>query len=113
MRAPLEYGDNFPVTGIWDPTVPWRFPQHIVRPKSVFGSFTQILPWLMLGVGVMVGVLWLSWRTEHLTGNSSFLDKDAVPGMLNKASVPLQGPPLAPVQASPRTRPVRGRSRLA
>ena len=61
-RVPIEYGDNFPVTRAesWNPTVPWRFPNHEVQPKR--SAIAQLLPWLMLGLGMTLGILWMSWR---------------------------------------------------
>ena len=60
MRIPLEYGDNFPVLpGSWNPAVPWRFP----RQRS-FRSRPVILPWITLGLGIVLGVLWMSRRVE-------------------------------------------------
>lgn len=61
MRAPLEYGDNFPVpSGSWSPSVPWRFPK--LEPQLTRTSgLRQILPWLMLVVGVSLGILLMSW----------------------------------------------------
>ena len=73
MKAPIEYGDNFPVVPSaesWDPTVPWRFPQHEIRLTPI--SWVQrVLPWLMLLVGMVVGVLWMSWHSPiSLVGKS-------------------------------------------
>ena len=64
MRTPLEYGDNFPVpTGSWNPAEPWRFPKHeVLSPQR--GMLRYALPWITLGLGVSLGILWMSWRTE-------------------------------------------------
>ena len=64
MRPPLEYGDNFPVAaGQWNPAEPWRFPKHevIVRRR---GPLSYVLPWITLGLGLTVGILWMAWRTD-------------------------------------------------
>ena len=66
MRIPLEYGDNFPVpSGFWRPTVPWRFPNHEMFPKKENG-FTRLLPWVTLGLGVTLGILWMNWHLEGM-----------------------------------------------
>lgn len=60
MRIPLEYGDNFPVpSGSWKPSVPWRFPQQHLPGRS--GWLAAVLPWVTLGVGVLLGILWMGW----------------------------------------------------
>jgi hypothetical protein len=92
VRPPLEYGDNFPVpTGSWNPTVPWRFPNTEIRPRR-FSMLKIVLPWLTLGLGVTLGILWMSWRT----GEGTALEAP-VP-------VPASGAP-APVQSAPVRRP--------
>ena len=64
MRPPLEYGDNFPVpTGVWNPAEPWRFPRHELLPSRQ-GLLSRALPWITLGLGVSLGILWMSWRSE-------------------------------------------------
>ena len=64
MRPPLEYGDNFPVpTGGGNPAEPWRFPRHELLPARQ-GLLTRALPWITLGLGVSLGILWMSWRAE-------------------------------------------------
>lgn len=64
MRPPLEYGDNFPVpTGVWNPAEPWRFPRHEILPSRL-GMLSTALPWITLGLGISMGILWMSWRTE-------------------------------------------------
>ncbi len=62
MRPPLEYGDNFPVpTGGWNPAEPWRFPKHeVLTPRQ--GLLGIALPWITLGLGVTLGILWMNWR---------------------------------------------------
>ena len=64
MRPPLEYGDNFPVpSGVWNPAEPWRFPKYeVTAPRQ--GLLSYVLPWITLGLGVSLGILWMSWRTE-------------------------------------------------
>ncbi len=72
MKAPIEYGDNFPVvpSESWNPAVPWRFPQHEIRLKPA-SRLQQVLPWIMLVVGVVLGVLWMSWHAPiSLVGKS-------------------------------------------
>ncbi len=65
MRPPLEYGDNFPVPpGAWNPAVPWRFPNTEIRPGRP-SVLRIVLPWLTLGIGVTLGILWMNWRTEE------------------------------------------------
>ena len=62
MRTPLEYGDNFPVPmGRWNPAEPWRFPKHEVL-SSRPGLLGIVLPWITLGLGVTLGILWMNWR---------------------------------------------------
>lgn len=63
MRIPLEYGDNFPVvpTGGWNPAVPWRFPKQEILPRGS-GRLSRILPWITLGLGMTLGILWMTWR---------------------------------------------------
>jgi len=64
VRPPLEYGDNFPVpTGVWNPAEPWRFPRHELLPSRQ-GVLNRALPWITLGLGISLGILWMSWRTE-------------------------------------------------
>ena len=67
MKTPIEYGDNFPVLsnrGLWDPRAPWSFPKHRVRVEPTM--LQQILPWVMLAVGMAGGILWMSWRLPML-----------------------------------------------
>lgn len=62
MRIPLEYGDNFPVlSGSWNPAVPWRFPRHELVPARR-GWWSFLLPWVTLGVGMTLGILWMNWH---------------------------------------------------
>lgn len=69
MRPPLEYGDNFPVpTGVWNPAEPWRFPRHELLP-SRRGLLSRALPWITLGLGISLGILWMSWRTQEVGMN--------------------------------------------
>ncbi len=105
MRPPLEYGDNFPVpTGVWNPAEPWRFPQHEIFP-SRRGPLSFALPWITLGLGISLGILWMSWRTELV-------------GMKPAGGDVLKGPRQEEVlqtPAAPGSRPAqfRQRSRLA
>jgi hypothetical protein len=69
VRPPLEYGDNFPVpTGVWNPAEPWRFPRHELLP-SRRGLLSRALPWVTLGLGISLGILWMSWQTEGVGMN--------------------------------------------
>ena len=107
MRPPLEYGDNFPVTvGSWNPTVPWRFPRSEGYGRKT-SLFSRALPWITLGLGVTLGVLWMSWRMEVPAKGSP----DA-PGGVRQEEV-LRAPSVAPAKAAPVARPARLRSRLA
>lgn len=93
MRAPLEYGDNFPVpSGLWDPRVPWRFPngEEPLRRPSLLG---HLMPWVMLGLGMTLGVLWMSGSERH-------------PPVSPRDSGELAPPPASePKQILPRYRP--------
>ena len=62
---PDYYGDNFPVpsSGSWDPAVPWRFPRHGIKLSDPPVS-DRVLPWVMFGVGLGLGVLLMSWQVE-------------------------------------------------
>lgn len=104
MRIPLEYGDNFPVpTGGWNPAVPWRFPKHEVLPGRP-GWLSRVLPWITLGLGMTLGILWMSWRMELPAAAPS----PAGTAVGEKGVVyPETG------RAVPVGRPVRLRSRLA
>lgn len=112
VRPPLEYGDNFPVPkgSYWDPTVPWRFPQHRVRvgPSLVL---RRVLPWMMLGVGLAAGILWRSWRTESLGVPTHLNDHPSV-GNSERAQ-PVQVPSSSPQKEGPRKKPLEPKSRLA
>ncbi len=112
-QAPLEYGDNFPVpSGSWDPTVPWRFPHHQVRLRTP-SLIDQILPWLMLGVGMTLGVLWMSWRMNPPASAETTSESFPVSEKTGQVIAPsLQMPSAEPVR-SPRSRPARARSSLA
>ena len=106
MRPPLEYGDNFPVaTGSWDPTIPWRFPRNegYSRRPSLF---SQVLPWITLGLGVTLGMLWMSWRMEIPAGESLEQRSEG------RREEVLRAPSAAPAKAAPAARPVRLRSRV-
>ena len=109
-RIPLEYGDNFPVpAGIWNPTVPWRFPKHQVQRRSSWGLF---LPWVMLGLGLTLGILWMSCREVPFSGGR--VSDGNGPG---ESMVLPMGPSAQPVpgQAAPSApaRPKRLKSQLA
>ena len=101
MRAPLEYGDNFPVPmGRWNPAEPWRFPKHELLPSRQ-GLLGFVLPWLTLGLGVTLGILWMNWRM----GLVEMKSQADFPG---KMSGPRQEEVLRSLPAS---RPVRFRVR--
>ena len=106
MRPPLEYGDNFPVPAGWNPAEPWRFPKHEILPQRQ-GVLGLVIPWITLGVGVSLGILWMSWHMEP--GEAK--PKADLPGGPRQEEV-LRLPVPAP---SPGSHPVRagGRSRLA
>ena len=72
MRPPpADYGDNFPVpAGSWDPAVPWRFPKHAIELKQL-SLLQRALPWLMLGLGVALGILLMGWRFGLPTANAA------------------------------------------
>lgn len=110
MRPPLEYGDNFPVTsGSWSPTIPWRFPRN--EPHLRRGNlWSAILPWLTLGLGVTLGVLWMSWRME-LPAKGEGVGPDPRGGGRHEEVV--RPPTVAPAKAAPAAQPVRFRSKLA
>lgn len=110
MRPPLEYGDNFPVTtGSWNPTIPWRFPgnEGAFRRRSVLD---RVLPWITLGLGVTLGVLWMSWRME-LPARGSQAGPDSRGSGRHEEVV--RPPTVAPARAAPAAQPVRLRSRVA
>ncbi len=99
MRPPLEYGDNFPVApGHWNPAEPWRFPKHevIVRRR---GPFSYALPWITLGLGLTLGVLWMALRTD---GRSLQTISPPQPALQ-----PVQEPKVAPAVV-PGRRPTSG-----
>ncbi|MBI3615588.1 MAG: hypothetical protein HY211_03615 [Candidatus Omnitrophica bacterium] len=109
-RIPLEYGDNFPVpaAGSWNPTVPWRFPRHQVRSSSLKG---RLLPWVMLGLGVTLGVLWMCcWRVVPSAGEVGSLKGLSVekPG----AAIVPWAPSGQPSEGIRRTHPKKLRSRF-
>ena len=103
MKIPLEYGDNFPVPpGSWNPAVPWRFPKEEElrgRPRLL----TLLLPWVALGVGVTLGVLWMSWRSEPTSNRPA---ETAAESMDKQRVLPL--PSVGPTQGAPRSKPMRG-----
>lgn len=104
MRIPLEYGDNFPVlTGGWNPAVPWKFPQHGIDPRRR-GWFSRLLPWLTLGLGMTLGILWMKGFEGPPAPASS-----QVPPAMEKTEIVRP----EPVRIAPAGRPIRLRSRLA
>ena len=107
-RIPLDYGDNFPVppTGSWNPTVPWRFPQYRVRSPSLV---SQLLPWMMLGLGMTLGVLWMFWRTAPPSGEAL---KELSSGKTGAAVAPWV-PSTQPHEGVPRSHPKKSKSQLA
>jgi hypothetical protein len=110
VRPPLEYGDNFPVAAeSWDPTVPWRFPRsegYFRRPSR----FSRALPWITLGLGVTLGVLWMSWRMDLPARDSQGGAEQRSGGRQEEV---LRAPSVAPAKAAPAARPMRLRSRVA
>ncbi len=110
MRAPLEYGDNFPVaSGSWDPTLPWRFPRNEahLRRQSLM---SRVLPWVTLGLGVTLGVLWMSWRME-LPERGARETQEIRIGVRQGGLLPSRT--AVPAKAVPAARPYRPRSRVA
>ena len=109
MRPPLEYGDNFPVAaGSWDPAVPWRFPRsepHL-RNQSLF---SRALPWITLGLGVTMGVLWMSWRMD-LPERGAQETQEVRSGVRQGELLPAR--PAVPAKAVPAGRTYRPRSRV-
>ena len=87
VRPKIDYGDNFPVTPRWDPTIPWRFPNVQIRSRP--SALGRVLPWLMLVLGVALGVFLVhsGWRLEvpvvqvrvAAPGKSSLVGKRAGP----------------------------------
>lgn len=108
-RIPLEYGDNFPVSqGSWNPTVPWRFPKcQIQRPSCL----SQLLPWMMLGLGMTLGVLWMCWRGAPSLGQTDEL-RELSAGKTGAEMTP-SIPSMQPSEGVPRFRPKKFRSQLA
>jgi len=109
MRIPLEYGDNFPVpAGSWDPRVPWRFPQVSQKRFSV-GSLRELLPWIMLGVGITIGLAF----SVRLGTLASFSDTHGIhkEGSSPQVEIPTAAQPTH--MTGPRTQPMKPKSRLA
>lgn len=105
-RVPLEYGDNFPVPeGSWNPTVPWRFPKYKIRRPSVL---SQMLPWLMLGLGMALGMVWMCWRTPPFPGRTDGV-RGLSAGKAETVAAPLL-PSRPPSEGVPRGRPKKSRS---
>ena len=99
MKPPLEYGDNFPVpTGHWNPAEPWRFPKHEIL-LSRPGPLSYALPWITLGLGVTLGILWMNWRLD-LTEVRMKADAEK-----------MSGPRQEEVFRAPSSKPVRFRLR--
>lgn len=110
MKPPLEYGDNFPVPGGggWNPAEPWRFPkQEVILTRQ--GSFNLALPWITLGLGLSLGILWMSWRTELVQPRSAF--PGTVPAQEEGLRSPVRSGPAIP--AAPRPARPRVSSRVA
>ncbi len=116
MREPLEYGDNFPVpaSGSWDPTVPWRFPRREIHLRTP-SPLARILPWITLGLGLTLGVLWVNLTTDLASTRST---DPASRGQIQSEIQP-QGPSslqrLAPSPEGqvPSSKPYKVPSRLA
>jgi len=108
-RIPLDYGDNFPVPqGVWNPTVPWRFPKYQIQRPSLL---SQMLPWMMLGLGMTLGVLWMCWRGVPSPGETDEL-RELSDGKTGAAVMPLV-PSAQPSEGVPRFRPKKSKSQLA
>ena len=110
---PIEYGDNFPAPSVgtlWDPTVPWRFPKHQVRLRRP-SMLHRSMPWIMLGIGMILGVLWMSWRLDLPSGSgrAPSLSSSDEAGQVGSP----RGAPSQPPLMTPRVRPLRSRSQLA
>lgn len=117
-RPPFEYGDNFPVpTGTWNPAVPWRFPHHEIQIRRP-SPFSVALPWVTLGLGVTLGILWMTWRfdgTAPAPVSSPEAGRSEV-GLTPQNPAPVQAPAATgmPGKMAPRTGPpVRAKSHLA
>jgi hypothetical protein len=92
VRIPLEYGDNFPVpSGSWDPSIPWRFPKHELLPDHP-SPVQRILPWITLGLGMALGVLWVNWQEKPRTDWNP-PPVQAVPTEKPSQAYPSQRPP--------------------
>ena len=103
MRIPLEYGDNFPVpTGSWNPAEPWRFPKHEILPPER-GVMGYVQPWITLGLGLSMGVLWMSWRTELVKPRPAPGLTGAVPRQEEGLRVPDRNPGSHPVRMQVRS----------
>ena len=106
MRTPLEYGDNFPVPlGRWNPAEPWKFPRYEILPYR-HGLLGYVLPWITLGLGVTLGILWMNWRFGLVETHS----KTDLPG---KMSEPKQEEVLRFFPPAPKSTRFRLRSDLA
>ena len=116
MRPPLEYGDNFPVPpGSWNPAVPWRFPNTEFKLRRL-SALSVLLPWLTLGLGMTLGILWMNWRTGEEADGAAL--QNAVPVPASEA-VRSQQPEtrdsleVPKEEVPPVRKPVRMRSKLA
>lgn len=117
MRPPLEYGDNFPVPASqsWDPTVPWRFPRLEI-PGRYNGGWRWVFPWITLGLGVSLGVLWMSWWLD-LPLTKGIQGEQNSPKSVGEVNVVVPGrqigvPSTEPQKEAPRSRPAKAGSRL-
>lgn len=116
-RPPFEYGDNFPVTtGSWNPAVPWRFPHHEIRLHRT-SPFSVALPWVTLGLGLTLGILWMSWRFDA-TGPAPASAPGAAGSetdLTGQKPAPVQPPASGgvPGKVAPRSQPLRAKSHLA
>ncbi len=116
-RPPLEYGDNFPVaTGSWNPAVPWKFPHHETQLQRR-SALSVALPWVTLGLGVTLGILWMSWRFDGMAPAPGSAPEGAGSeiGLMRQKPSPVQPPAsgAVPGKAAPRSQPVRAKSHLA
>ena len=108
MRAPLELGDNFPVAS-WSPTIPWRFPRNELFLKK--RSFLHgLLPWVTLGLGVTLGILWMTWKMELPVKQPG---GEGPEGGVRGVREEVLRPAVAPARVVPASAPTRSRSRLA
>ncbi len=113
---PMDYGDNFPVTtGIWDPAVPWRFPHHTPVRLKAPSLLHQMLPWIMLCLGVALGILLMSWRFGVTNANAVVVAPEVKPAESAEQLLPQwEFTPRQPAGSAPKKHsPRRTRTGLA